>query len=410
MPVCSYSRGEGETEADVRRIRALRVATALAIAGATLTASGSPALAARPAHAAMFTPRMLAAMAPRGGLLHRMATLLPGTEAPSLASLALFSDPANVTVNGVTYRMALSVQNLPAAFDQPPEVVVELDRTTSAGGRLTGEQAHVYGYAPIGGLDFHANAGLTRARVTTGASISPSAIDMRFHVSGTVEQVPCTLLGGGRGTFQAATGTLSAQTFRIATGTAPFFGTITTVPATATIVHYPGCSDFTAAARAAHPTRPVFHFPCAGRETIQHASLTSVWSGERGFGGGRVTELGLVESNPFGPDGVGHLAVGIGRGADMPAPVHTRGGGIRASVSAAGVPFMGGRAVFASTGKAHVSPGHTCVWERHVYRYTVTRYAGRLTAAGSPLQMLFDTGAEAVTPVRATLYLRAFSR
>jgi hypothetical protein len=358
----------------------------------------------------MFTPRMLAAMAPRGGLLHRMAALLPGTAGPSLASLTLFSDPANVTVNGVTYRMALSVQNLPAALDQPPELAVELDRTTSAGHRLTGEQAHVYGYAPIGGLHFHANAELTRARLTTGTSISPSAIDMRFHVTGTVEQTPCTLLGGGRGTFQAATGTLSAQTFRIATGTTPFFGTITTMPATATIVHDPGCSDFIASARVARPTPPVYRFPCSGRETIQHASLTSVWSSERGFGGGRVTQFGLVESNPFGPAGVDHLAVGIGRGADMPAPLHTRGGGIRASVSAAGVPFMGGRAVFSSKGGAHVSPGHTCVWERHIYRYTVTRYAGSLTAAGSPLQMLFDTGAVAATPTRATLYLRTFSR
>lgn len=394
----------------MRRIRALKLATALVAAGAALAASGGPATAAaRPSRSVMFTPRMLAAMAPKGGLLHRMAALLPGAAAPSLASLALFSDPTHVTVNGVTYRMTLSVQNLPAALDQPPELAVELDRTTSAGSRLTGEQAHVYGYAPIGGLDFHANAGLTRARVTTGTSISPSAVDMRFHVSGTVEQTPCTLLGGGRGTFQAATGTLSAQTFRIATGTTPFFGTITTVPATATIVHDPGCSVFASAAKV-RPTRPVFHFPCAGRETIQHSSLTSLWTSERGFGGGRVTELGLVESNPFGPDGVGHLAVGIGRGADMPAPVRTRGGGIRATISAAGVPFMGGRAVFASTGKAHVSPGHTCVWERHIYRYTVTRYAGRMTAVGSPLQVLFDTGAEPVAPARATLYLRAFSR
>ncbi len=393
----------------MRRIRALRVATGLAAAGATLV-TGAPATAAtHPSRSVMFTPRVLAAMAPRGGLLHRMAALLPGTAAPSLASLALFSDPANVTVNGVTYRMTLSVQNLPAALDQPPELAVELDRTTSAGGRLAGEQAHVYGYAPIGGLHFHADAGLTRARVTTGASISPSAIDMRFHVSGAVEQVPCTLVGGGHGTFQAATGTLSAQTFRIATGTTPFFGNITTVPATATIVHDPGCSVFASAAKV-RPARPVFHFPCAGRETIQHSSLTSLWTSERGFGGGRVTEFGLVESNPFGPDGIDHLAVGIGRGTDMPVPVHTRGGGIRASVSAAGVPFMGGRAVFASTGKAHVSPGHTCVWERHLYHYKVTRYAGRLTAAGSPLQMLFDTGAEAVTPARATLLLRTFSR
>jgi hypothetical protein len=390
----------------VRRIGFIRFATALAVAAAALAATGAPAsAAARPSRAVMFTPRMLAAMAPKGGLLHRMAALLPGAATPSLSSLALFSDEIPVTVNGVTYRMDMSVENPPVAFDQPPELAVELDRVTSAGGMLTGEQEHVYGHAPIGGMHFTANAALTRATLRTGTSISPSAIDMQFNAAGSVQQTPCTLLGGGHGTFQVATGTLSASTFKVATGTTPFFGTITTVPETATVVHDPGCSNFIESA-----ARPVFLEPCVGRVTIQRSTLTSFWVGQLGFGGGRVTELGVTESNPFGPDGVDHLAVGLGRGTNMPRPVHTAGGGIRATVRTAGVPFMGGRAVFTSTGRAFVSPGHRCTWERHTYHYTTTRYAGRMTSAGSPLQMLFDTGAEAVTPTRATLYLHSFSR
>jgi hypothetical protein len=389
----------------VRGMSFIRGTTALAVAGAALAASGAPAAAAARPRAEMFTPRMLAAMAPKGGLLHRMAALLPGAAAPSLTSLSLFSDPATVTVNGVSYRMSLSVDDLPAALDQPPQLAVQLDRLISAGGRLTGEQEHVYGYAPIGGLRFTANAALTSATVRTGTSIAPSAIDMHFHAVGSVEQTPCTLVGGGHGVFQAATGTLSAATFYIATGTTPFFGTITTVPATATVVHDPGCATFVQSAGA----RPVFHQPCTGRETIQQTTLTSVWFGELGFGGGRVTQLGLTESNPFGPAGIDHLAVGIGGGTNMPRPVHTAGGGIRADVLTSGVPFMGGRARFTSTGRGRVSSGHTCTWERHTYHFTTTRYQGRLTSAGSPLQMLFDTGAEAVTPTKATLFVRKYS-
>ena len=79
--------------------------------------------------------------------------------------------------------MGLSVDNLPAVFDQPPQLAVGLDRLVSAGGMLTGEQEHVYGYAPIGGMSFTANATLTRATVRTGTSIDPSAI----HI---VDQTP----------------------------------------------------------------------------------------------------------------------------------------------------------------------------------------------------------------------------
>ena len=76
------------------RMGFLRGAAALAVAGAALAASAAPAAAARP-RTPMFTPRMLATMAPKGGLLHRMAALLPGAAAPSLASLSLFTDPGD---------------------------------------------------------------------------------------------------------------------------------------------------------------------------------------------------------------------------------------------------------------------------------------------------------------------------
>ena len=94
----------------------------------------------------------------------------------------------------------------------------------------------------------------------------------------------------------------------------------------------------------------------------------------------------------------------------MPAPVHTGGGRVRADVRTAGVPFMGGRARFRSTGRPRVSSGHTCTWERHTYHFTTTRYQGRLTSAGTPLQIRFDTGASAVTPTLATLVVHTYTR
>ncbi|HEY3765977.1 MAG TPA: hypothetical protein VGL44_12540 [Gaiellales bacterium] len=381
-----------------------RFAAAVVIAATALAATGATAAAAtHPSRRVEFSPRLLASLAPNAGLLHRMAALLPGTAAPSLASISLFADPVDVTVSGVSYQMDVSAETAPVAFDQPPQLDVELDRVTTGGGIITGEQDHLYGYAPLTGVHLTANAGLTEATLRTGSTIGPTAIDLRFHAAGSVEQTPCTLLGGGRGTFQVASGTLSAATFKVATATTPFFGDITTAPTTATVVHDPGCTSF------AGDAAPIFRPQCAGA-TIQHAGLTSFWVDQRGFGGGRLTQIGVTQSNPFGPDGIDHAALGVGPGTDIGRRVRVAGGGIRVAVRTGGTMFMSGGAVFRSTGAAHVSPGHSCTWERHTYHYTNTRYQGTLTAAGSPLRVLFDTGAETVTPAAATLTVPAYAR
>lgn len=390
----------------MRGISSRRFVTTLAVAGAAIAVAGAPTASAatHSPRTVMFTPRMLASMAPKGGLLHRMAGFLPGASTVSLANMELFSDPVNVTVNGITYHMTMSVENPPVAFDQAPELDIELDRTTVGGGLITGEQDHLYGYAPLSGLQFTANAGLTRATLDTGSSIDPSDLDVHFHSTGTVEQDPCTLVGGGHGEFQVATGTLSATTFKVATATFPFFGTITTVPQTATVFHDPGCATFIGfAASVKSAAEPVFHAECTGN-VIEQSTLTSFWLSQLGFGGRRLVQLGITETNPFGPDGISREVAGLGPGTDMPRPVKPAAGGIRADVLTTGVPFMGGRAVFTSTAKAHVSPGHTCTWERHTYHFTTIRYAGKLTSGASPLQMMFDTGAEPVRPTPATLY------
>jgi hypothetical protein len=398
----------------VRGIGLRRVAAALAVAGAALAAAGT-ATAGAATHsprAAMFTPRMLASMAPKGGLLQRMAGLLPGASTVSLENLELFTDPVNVTMNGITYRMTMSADSPPVAFDQPPQLNVELDRTTAAGGLITGEQQHLYGYAPLSGMHFTVNAGLTRATVNTGGSIDPSAVDVHFQSSGPVEQQPCTLVGGGQGVFQVASGTLSATTFKIATATFPFFGTITTVPRTATAIHDPGCATFIGSGSAARAkaarAAPVFHEQCTGN-VIEQSSLTSFWLSQLGFGGRRLEQLGITETNPFGPDGISHAVAGLGSGADMPRPVKTARG-VRATVLTTGVPFMGGRAVFTSAVKPHVSPGHSCVWERHLHHFTTTRYAGKLTSTGSPLEMMFDTGATPVPSSPAELFIHSYQK
>jgi hypothetical protein len=398
----------------VRGIGLRRFAAALALAGAAFAAAGTSTAGAatHTPRTAIFTPRMLASMAPKGGLVQRMAGYLPGASTVSLENLELFTDPVNVTVNGITYRMTLNVENPPVAFDQPPQLNVELDRTTAAGGLITGEQEHLYGYAPLQGMHFTANAGLTQATVNTGTSINPSVVDVHFQSSGPIEQQPCPLVGGGHGVFQVASGTLSATTFKIATATFPFFGTITTVPQTATVIHDPGCATFIgsgSAARAKAATaEPVFHEQCTGN-VIEQSSLTSLWMSQLGFGGRRLEQLGITETNPFGPDGISHAVAGLGSGANMTHPVKTAGG-IRATVRTTGVPFMGGRAVFTSAVKPHISPGHSCVWARHLHHFTTTRYPGKLTSTASPLEMMFDTGAAPVPSTPAELFIYSYKK
>jgi hypothetical protein len=92
----------------------------------------------------------------------------------------------------------------------------------------------------------------------------------------------------------------------------------------------------------------------------------------------------------------------------MPAPVHTSDG-IHMAVRTGGVPFMGGSAVFHSTGTPHVSPGHACTWERHTHYYTNLRYQGTLTPSASSLAVLFDTGAWTLGDVHATLYVPRYT-
>jgi hypothetical protein len=89
--------------------------------------------------------------------------------------------------------------------------------------------------------------------------------------------------------------------------------------------------------------------------------------------------------------------------------VHTAGG-IREAVRTKGVAFMGGAAMFRSTARPRVSPGHSCVYERHTYHYTNVRYRGTLTPAASPLAILFDTGAATIGDVHATLWVPRYGK
>ncbi|HEY2869891.1 MAG TPA: hypothetical protein VGJ11_10285, partial [Gaiellales bacterium] len=130
----------------MRRGGFIRIATALTVALAAFAASGTPASAStRSPRMRAFTPRLLPSIALPGGLARRMARFQPHAAAPlSLDSIELFADPQDVTVNGVTYQMYLDAFTEPAAFDQPPQVDVQLDRTTAGGGALVGEQDHIY--------------------------------------------------------------------------------------------------------------------------------------------------------------------------------------------------------------------------------------------------------------------------
>ena len=111
----------------------------------------------------------------------------------------------------------------------------------------------------------------------------------------------------------------------------------------------------------------MFHEQCTGNvDRAVHADLVLARPSSASAAAASI-QLGITETNPFGPDGVSHAVAGLGSGADMPRPVKTGEGGIRADVLTTGVPFMGGRAVFTSTVKAARLPGaHVHVGAAHL--------------------------------------------
>ncbi len=293
------------------------------------------------------------------------------------------------------------------AFGQPPQMEVGLSRVVRSKGRPTAEQDHVYGYS-ASGMTLTANSGLTRLHLATGNLFSPTAVDTRF-TQFSQASYPCRLIGGGHGTAIQANGALSSHTFRIATGTTPFFGTITQAPQTAVAFSDPGCSFIGGGGGQIIFGGPQPLQTCQGRETIQAGSLfgSSAWDMAVGFEGGKALVLATHGSSSQ-TESVDHIAVSLQRGSALQrAAVST--GGAMARINTTGNPMFGGQAVFFSHHPPRVSTVQACVWERHVHHYRGYRYGGGMSpVASQPLTALFDTGSLPFHGRAATLTVRKY--
>ena len=391
----------------MKALDALRVVGPLALASGALVLGASAASAATPVHARAVRGafRLFGHTLPRG-LSPQLLPQAMASAASSHTALELFTNPVPITVRGTTYQMSMGAFGQADAFGQPPQVEIGLDRTTSAHGRFTGEQDHVYGYAATG-VTLTAPSDLATLHLDTGALFAPTAVDTTFTQVAKATY-PCTLLGGGHGRAVQAEGALSSHTFKIATGTSPFFGTITKSPKGGTALSDPGCGSFGGGGGQIIFGGPQPLQPCAGRETITAGSVFGTeWAMQVGFEGGKALAIAATGSQTQ-TESVSHVAVSLQNGAALPPAAHGPHGA-SARVNTTGNPMFAGSAIFFSHHAPRISSVQRCVWERHVHRYRAYRYGGGMKPVpGSPLTALYDTGHFAFHGRAATLTVRKY--
>ena len=341
--------------------------------------------------------------------LHPAALSQSTTSVPAGSFLELFTQPSPLpAINGKVYHMSLDAYTETDSFGVAPELDVSLFRTTSANGQLVGEQDHAYNYTSTD-VDMTADTGLTNLVFNSKHAFRPTKVNLAFTPT-EARSSGCTLFGGGHGTLTGAVGTVDAKTFRIHTGTSPFFGDITTAPQHAFAFSDPGCESGQIQLAGTRTSVPhAYYQPCSGRETITAGSpfgLTQ-WEAEVGFGGKHAYLFSQTASMSTTQAQV-HFAVGVQSSSGMPAPRTSRSGAT-ATLNAQGNPEFGGQAAFVSHSAPRTSPVQTCTYERHLHRFVVTRYSGALTPSStSPLAVLFDTGAIDFQARSATLSIRRF--
>jgi hypothetical protein len=331
--------------------------------------------------------------------------LSPGTD------LVLFTDPMRMQVHGLTYQMSMFADTTVDQFGSVPELSVGFDRTSrGVGGRINGLQEHVYGFASTD-MVMTADQGLTGLHIDTRRTFRPTRVTMNL-VPSDVRSASCRLFYGGTGTQSVAEGTLDTTSFRIHTGTWPYFGTVTTAPQTAIAIADPGCiSGGVGGSVAFGRTVSRYHEPCQGRESIASGSPfgSTSWQAEVGYRGARAY-LGAQTESSTTTNLVGHFAVALQSAAGMPRPEHSARGAV-AKIGTSGNPMFGGSATFVSHRRPSVSKVRVCSAGRYLRRFVATRYRGTLSPDdGAPLTALFDTGGFALERGSASLVIRSYLR
>ena len=309
----------------------------------------------------------------------------------------------------LTTGLSLFADTTVDQFGSVPEFSVGFDRTSrGVSGRINGLQEHVYGFASTD-MVMTADQGLTGLHIDTRGSFRPTRVNMNL-VPDDVRSASCRLFYGGQGTQSVAEGRLDTTTFRIHTGTWPYFGTVTTAPQTAIAIADPGCiSGGVGGVAFGRSVR--YHEPCQGRESIATGSpfgYTS-WQAEVGYRGARAF-LGAQTETSTTTNLVGHFAVALQSAAGMPRPERSAHGAV-AKISTSGNPMFSGSATFVSHRRPSVSKVRVCSVGRTLRRFVATRYRGTLSPDdAAPLTALFDTGGFALERGSASLVIRSYLR
>jgi hypothetical protein len=324
--------------------------------------------------------------------------------------LLLFTDPVRMQVHGLNYRMSMFADTIVDQFGSVPELSVGLDRTSrGVSGRINGVQEHVYGFSSSD-MVMTADQGLTGLHIHTGRSFLPTRVNMNL-VPGEVQSASCRLFSGGTGTQSVAEGSLDTKTFRIHTGTSPYFGTVTSAPQTGVAIADPGCISGGVGGVAFGRTVRRYHEPCQGRESVVAGSPygDTSWEAEVGRRGARAY-LAAQTASSTTTNLVEHFAVALQSAAGMPRPERSAHGAV-ARIGADGNPMFGGSATFVSHRRPAVSKVRVCAVGRHLRRFVTTRYRGTLSPDdGAPLTALFDTGGFALERGAALLVIRSYMR
>jgi hypothetical protein len=376
-----------------------------AIGGAASNAQASVAPRVRAMRAARvlfsrsLTARLRAHVRPTAS-----ASVSPGTD------LLLFTDPVQMQVHGVSYRMSMYADATVDQFGSAPELSVGFDRASrGVNGRINGVQEHVYGFSSTD-MVMTADQGLTGLHLDTRRSFRPTRVNMNL-VPDEVRSASCRLFFGGQGTQSVAEGTLDTKAFRIHTGTWPYFGTVTAAPQTAVAIADPGCISGGVGGGAFGRTVRRYHEPCQGRESVVAGSpfADTSWDAEVGYGGARAF-LGAQTATSTTTNLVEHFAAALQSAAGMPRPDRSAHGAV-AKIGTAGNPMFSGSATFVSHRRPAVSKVRVCAVGRHLRRFVATRYRGTLSPNdGAPLTALFDTGGFALERGAALLVIRSYMR
>jgi hypothetical protein len=328
----------------------------------------------------------------------------PGTD------LLLFTDPVQMQVHGLSYRMSMYADATVDQFGSAPELSVGFDRASrGVNGRINGVQEHVYGFSSTD-MVMTADQGLTGLHLDTRRSFRPTRVNMNL-VPDEVRSASCRLFFGGDGMQSVAEGTLDTKAFRIHTGTWPYFGTVTAAPQTAVAIADPGCISGGVAGGAFGRTARRYHEPCQGRESVVAGSpfADTSWEAEVGYGGARAF-LGAQTATSTTTNLVEHFAVAVQSAAGMPRPERSAHRAV-AKIGTAGNPMFSGSATFVSHRRPAVSKVRVCAVGRHLRRFVATRYRGTLSPDdGAPLTALFDTGGFALERGAALLVIRSYMR